>query len=249
MIGLGDLYSGALGATDTIDNFILVSPDFNTGIQTSDENKTNSAGFLFHVIGEESLNYQADITDHYVEDNATMQDHIAQKPLTILLSGYISELNNVVPVELRTLKNIANKLELLGAYTPTITATALRAYNTADQVYRAYKKTEDAYKTAIGGKGAVTKQAKAWNEFDTYFKNRTLFYVQTPWAKFKNMAIQTMRIVQSDTDKNSTDFEITFKQIRRASILLGNKKITKARGASTVVSKGPNVTSPFIQGV
>ena len=49
------------------------------------ENET----YLFDTRSDEELNLDSDITDHWVEANYTIQDHIGLKPMQITLSGYV----------------------------------------------------------------------------------------------------------------------------------------------------------------
>jgi len=50
------------------------------------------AGFLFDIEGEEIFELRSDITDHYVEDNTTIQDQWGRLPERITLNGYVGEL-------------------------------------------------------------------------------------------------------------------------------------------------------------
>ena len=70
---------------------------FWKGILENEKDKNSQRGFLFNILGEEVVTLTADATDHYVEDNSAIQDHIALKPITITLHGYIGEVNNVPP--------------------------------------------------------------------------------------------------------------------------------------------------------
>ncbi len=220
-MNLGELYQKALAGA-IISDLILVSPDEKLGIIPSNEPK-NVAGFLFHIMGEETTQLQADITDHFIENNSALQDHIAIRPRIITLSGYIGELNNVPPVALAPLKNAVDRLSPLGGVRPpplngllpSLTANAIRAYNMAEQLYRATEKMILAgYKTS--GTIIESRQQEAYDKLYKRFIARQLFYVQTPYGQWPNMAIQSMRITQDDRDKNSSDFTITFKEIRMA---------------------------------
>lgn len=52
---------------------------------------TGIAGFKFHIPQREQVTMSSDITDHYIEDNSPVQDHIACKPIEITLQGYQGE--------------------------------------------------------------------------------------------------------------------------------------------------------------
>jgi len=234
-MNLGSLYAGVLGTTSVLSDLILVSPDKQLGIIPSYQSK-DQRGFLFHIVGEESVSISSDITDHYIEDNTALQDHIALRPETITISGFIGELNNVTPDLLLPVKAVVDRLAMLGGYVPGLTSSALRAYNTAEQLYRIADKAKQAL-AKLSGFDSGTKQQKAFNEFYYHYLNRQLFYVQTPYAMFSNMAIQSMRFTQNEGDKNSSDIEITFKKIRLAQVLVTEKETSdKIKGSQ--VNKG-----------
>lgn len=50
------------------------------------------AGFLFDIVGDEMVMLTSEITDHYVEDNTAIQDHVALAPEQITVKGIVAEL-------------------------------------------------------------------------------------------------------------------------------------------------------------
>ncbi len=78
----------------------------------------------------------------------------------------------------------------------------------------------NAGQSVIGSSGlkketrAQSKEHIAFQQFYGYWRDRTLFTVQTPWAVFQNMAIKSLRAVQDAETRVITDFEVTFKMIR-----------------------------------
>jgi hypothetical protein len=198
---------------------------------------------IFNYEGEQTSTLKSDITDHYVEDNTAVQDQIALKPVMITTQGYIGELNDIPPNSLlAAAQTLANKLSIISGYLPSISATALIAYNEAVFVYNnalALANSAVSAATAIGGvlgnttpgingESVITgsgiqtfapnqnKQQTAYQQFYGYWSNRILFTIQTPWAVFENMAIDTLRAIQDAETNVITDFEVTFKQIRYA---------------------------------
>jgi hypothetical protein len=230
-----------------LSNLILVSPQKIVGYQPQTQPTDDGSipvqppKFLFNYEGENVVNLDSDITDHFVEDNTAIQDQIALTPEIITTQGFIGEVNNVVPEELEVLKIAAQKLEALGAYAPALTTTALLAYNSALQLYQTAQGARNAAVSSwssISGQGgqsvitgtetaeelaqirnqtqAQTKQQVAFNQFYGYWRSRTLFTVQTPWAIFKNMAIKSFKAVQDGETDQVTTFEVTFKLMRFA---------------------------------
>jgi hypothetical protein len=180
---------------------------------------------VFHYENENSLIFDSDITDHWVENNTTIQDHIGFKPITITVQGFIGELNDVVPdLEVfRIAKLLSEKLFALSAYIPAVSITALQAYNAAFQAYQIANNTANNVVTTWNtitnqnnNNEPQNLQQKMFAALYGYYSNRTLFTVQTPWQKFDDMAIKTVKAIQSGDSRTTSEFEVTFKQIRKA---------------------------------
>lgn len=221
----------------TLSNLILVSPQVNAGItpQLSAGSQSNLDKFLFHYNGEEEMSLESDITDHFVEDNTSLQDQISLRPETYTVHGYIGELNDVAPEILQPLKTAADKLTVLTAYTPGLSTTAQIVYANALQLYQVASLVKGAAVSlwdTIGGNNTQAtivngqlvpgntvqnQQQKAFQKFYGWWQARTLFTVQTPYAIFKNMAIKSLRAIQSEETRMITEFQITFKPIKFAS--------------------------------
>lgn len=231
---------GALGLTKrTPQNTQGYQPQNPVG-STTKSTAQQPPAFMFHYEGEQMVDCSADITDHWVEDNTTVQDQIAIKPPIVTTHGFIGELNNVPPAALAALQQAANALGAVSSYTPALSATALIAYTEAFAAYQlannVINNATSAFSSLSGGNGenvvssnglgnafnpatgSVTgnqnKQQTAFQFFLGYYNARTLFTVQTPWAVFQNMAIQSLKPVQDASTRMITEFQIVFKQIR-----------------------------------
>lgn len=248
-------------AATSLSNLILVSPQKTIGYQPQNAEgveRQQPPPILFHYEGEQTVSLESDITDHYVEDNTAIQDQIALKPEIITTHGYIGELNNVPPKALALLKTLANKLTTVSAYTPALSATALIAYNNAFLLYQvganALNSAVAAWSSITGQDGEnvissnglennvfnaatgtiknnQTKQQVAFQQFYGYWRARTLFTIQTPWAVFQNMAIKSLRAIQDPETRVITDFEVSFKMIRfsNTSQTLGQSPLAQGR--------------------
>lgn len=198
---------------------------------------------LFQYEGEQSVILESDVTDHFTEDNTVINDQVALRPETYSVTGYIGELTNAPPNRFfEYAKFAAEKITIIDAYTPALSVTALEAYNHAVFLYNIAINASNAavasYSSMWGsnneavitgndsqntldlftkeGIQAQNKQQIAFQQFYGYWRQRTLFTVQTPWAIFKNMVIKTLRAVQGEDSKVITSFEITFKILRFA---------------------------------
>lgn len=245
MINLSQL-SQAGNTAVTLSNLILVTPQQNVGIQPQNapsyEKNTEEQAptLLFNYNGEESVQIDTDITDHYIENNSAIQDQISLKPIMYTVEGFVGELNDIVPKALAPLKIAADKLTTIPGYVPGLSETALLAYTNALQAYQVAKAVKNnavsAWSSINGGGGASiingggiqnkpnqTQQQIYFQQLASYIANRTLFTVQTPWAIFQDMAITSFKAVQSGETRMITDFKITFKMLRFATTqLVGN---------------------------
>lgn len=228
-------------AATALSNLILVSPQKTIGYQP--QNPPNADGspstdappksLLFNYEGEQTGILQSEITDHFVEDNSAIADQIALKPERVTTHGFIGELNDIPPALLKIAQTLANKLTTVDAYVPALSTSALVLYNQAFQLYQIEQSVENSavstWDTLAGQGGesvisssgltsqpSQTKQQVAFQQFYGYWRNRTLFTVQTPWAVFQNMAIENLRAIQDAETDVITDFEVTFKMIRTA---------------------------------
>lgn len=261
-------------AATALSNLILVSPQKTVGYQPQNapswkkETSVPPPAILFNYEGEQSVALSSDITDHYIENNTAIQDQIALRPEIITTNGFIGELNDVAPAALKPIQELAQKLVTIGAYTPQLSATAQLAYNEA---FFAYQIGANLVNSAVsswssitgsGGQSVIngsginlqpnqTKQQIYFQQFYGYWKNRTLFTIQTPWAIFQDMAIQSLRAVQDAETRVITDFEVTFKLMRFATTLSTpntlNSNNFQGRGkyqSSSVVDLGTSALEP-----
>ena len=238
--------SSITSSIQAISNLIIVSPQSTVGYQPLNPVLPNGlpstapipSNFVFHYEGENTATMESDITDHYVEDNFAVQDNISLKPEIVTTAGFIGELNDVPDAFLAPLQLAAQKLTAIGGYTPQLSTTALIAYSeaqfleqTALNAVNSITSTVSAIsnvftggngQTVIGATGStegsnLNRQQAAFNKFYSYWRERTLFNVQTPWAVFQNMAILRLRAVQDAETNTISTFEVTFKMIRVAS--------------------------------
>lgn len=215
----------------------------------------NPPTLMFHYEGEQTATFESEITDHYIEDNTAIQDQIALKPTIVTTRGYIGELNNILPSFLLPLETAANALLIVDAYTPTLTqkgetdyADAVLAYETVNAVANAAVAAFTSLSNAFGGpdageigsntnvytvgSGIQNLQQSMFQSFYGYWNTRTLFNVQTPWAIFDNMAIQSVKAIQDAETQVISTFEVTFKQIRTSTTSLTGGLLSSGRAAT-----------------
>lgn len=232
-------------AAQAISNLVLVTPQQTVGLQP--QNFPDAEGrpstdaelpsFLFDIEGDQEISSVSEITDHWVENNTAIQDHWALRPLSYTVSGFIGELTTTVPGALKVIREIADRLETVGAYLPQVSVTAEIAYATAFQLYQV---GANAAKSAVNAWGTINNslsgangdtlisgggisegknqnaQQIAFQKLYGYQAERRLFRVQTPWAVLTDMAIESIKAVQDKNTREMTGFTVTFKMIRTA---------------------------------
>lgn len=262
--------SNATTAALALGNIALVVPSIVNGFAQSGayqpQNPPLSDGspsklpqpkaFLFDYDGEQSVELMSDITDHFTEDNTSIQDNIALKPVKIVTRGFISELNDIPPSFLQIARTIAQKLTAVSAYAPAVSETAQIAYNQAFQAYQTAISVANSAVSAwssissktsnptilsgneFSGEGLATsfsllstqsRQSIAFQIFYGYWTRRTLFTIQTPWAVHSNMAIESVRSLQNEDTAIISEFECRFKQIRTVRSATDQSDISQER--------------------
>lgn len=220
----------ALNAADTTNNLVnkfVVSPIVNLGI----------AGFEFDIFEEHKSELQAEITDHFVEDNSTRQDHIAIKPERFTLRGFVGELVDRQAEPKSEIAELAEKLTIINSYIPVVTGAARQlnslitdsgrtkeqfieqSVGTGVDLFQAYKELNPP----------DTAQAKAYNFFKALFDAKQLVAVDTPFGFKSDFAIENVISIQGD-NAFITDFAVILKEFREVSTELVDVDVKKAQG-------------------
>lgn len=188
-----------------------------TSLITSKKLKRGIEGFLFDVPLTDNVTFSAQITDHFAEDNNTIQDHIALEPVRITLTGKIGELVYTKQAGLTFLKAMVDRLSPLGILSPAQGLQATKAIAAANEVKSAidtitssYNNLADIFKDSP----SLNKQQTAFAQFENLFSNRSLISVETPWKTYTSMAIESWSADQDAETLMETTFTLTFKQMR-----------------------------------
>jgi len=214
----------------------------------------NIGGFIFDYENDTDIRLTSNITDHYVEDNTAIQDHIALAPVRITLRGFISELkqdNQTASGYSNFTQAITNKLATVPAYVGDFSTAALAkvqgvlntAQSLANSVDYAVSRINNIAGFFSNASPAQTKQAQAYQKLESLRDKKVLFSVETPYKIYDNMAIEILSFIQPETSKMISDISITLKQIRFASIEYTkfNEKLfagRRAQQAQAVADKG-----------
>ena len=257
----------ALTDPQTLENTSIFSSITNSFSQyvVAPLNAFGLGGYVFDIEGEGITHLENEITDHYVEDNTTVQDHIAVKPVRVVLRNYVGEIvyrrDNTTNTPLQQL---TQKLTVINSYLPALTAGAQQAANllinsqalpnsqTLNQLNNGdisglVDNAVNIYGMAQNLLPPVTRQQQAYQYFKSLATQKILFSVQTPHEFLSNMAIESVMAIQTAESKYISDFTITLKQMRFSSTKFVG--ITpQSQGATSVQSQAPQ-TNSNVQGL
>ena len=188
-------------------------------------------GFVFDIEGETSVNLNAEITDHYLEDNSAVQDHIAIRPKKVVMKSYVGELVYREDDSTDTfVQKAVQKLTTLTAYQPSLAQSAQQLIDFVKEgkvgdlsldniTLETVNKTTDYWAFVKNLGSPVSRQQRAYMYFKALMEGKFLVSVQTPFEFMNNMAIESVVAIQSEDSRFISDFSITLKQIRTVSIL------------------------------
>ena len=216
------------GAKDT---FKAAADTYNKGINligqyvVTPKGYEGTCGYIFDVVSEQSISLEAEITDHYVEDNSAIQDNKANKPKQITISGLVGEVVYTGPtIELQTLLLANEKLSSIDAFKPGLTQGAIQTLNkAATKIRNGFALANSLINTGVNllntfkkKSNTPTKQAFAYTWLETLYRTNYLCTVSTPFGFFDNMLIQGITATQSSESQSYSDFVIKFKEFRVA---------------------------------
>ena len=194
---------------------------------TGNQGSQGINGFLFDIVGDEELQFDSEVTDHYIETNSSIQDHIALRPRKYTLSGFVGELNDVLAQNIINALTTITGVSIVSPYMPTFSTQATQVYTQAATVaQQASTMAQNVVNSANGiyslFSGAATyanRQQAGYLTFlrlwqDQRLSNLNLCTVETPWDTLYNMAIENVRIVQKDASNMVSEFSVTFKEMR-----------------------------------
>lgn len=180
--------------------------------------------FAFDYQGDDSVEMDNDVTDHYLEDNTAVQDHIGVKPTMISMRGYVSELAlaqsvaNSISAALASVENTLSQADAyLGHYTPGVTQKMLtaitQAQSVAIQIEQAAARVAQIASFFTPGP-QYDKQQTAFATLSSLRLAGVVFTVFTPFQVFDNMVIVSLVATQPERTRTMSDFVVKMKQLR-----------------------------------
>lgn len=192
-------------------------------------------GFLFDIEGETNVNLSTEITDHYLEDTTTVQDHIAVKPKKVTLKGYVGELTYSPTGDSPTfVQKAVQKLTVVNQYLPALTRMGQQVFSAKKAIEesplnlnaltgaftsKTINRVSDYWAFVKNMVGRQSKQQQAYMYFKALMEQKIIVSVQTPFEFMSKMAIESVTAIQADGQKYMSDFSITLKEIRTVALV------------------------------
>lgn len=197
---------------------------------------TGIAGFKFHVPEKEQVKMQNDVTDHYVDTNSPVQDHVARKPITITLNGFQGDYFYSVNKIEDTLAKVIPTLSLVKQFLPRLPDS------TKQRLAKKYQQVTQTQKTPLALQNNGTEytlnsidlfklfqdlyklkspQTRAFFFLETLWRTNAVFTVETTWKRYNNMLITDITPIR-DNNADITEFSVSFKQINFTASLVEN---------------------------
>lgn len=183
--------------------------------------------FAFDMRETEEEDLEAEIPDHWLEDNTAAHDHIAIKPVRVTLSGYVAEVTLpalTIKTLLGALTAATNTLSQLPVFLGTQTAGNTQAINQAisqaqSVVVQVGQTIARAAQLANVLSGLLSgpsrnKQQRAFLQLKAYWQAGIIFTVHTPYETLTNMAIENIRVISPPDSQEWTEFVVRMKQLQ-----------------------------------
>lgn len=233
------IYQNAANLIASAANQAIVSP-------LGDPYTIGISGLIFDIVGDVGVDINSEISDHYVEENFAIQDHWAQKPIIVTLQGYAAEVVNVYrPNIISEIFTALVGLVPLSGLGPTFNAQDSQFYASFNNISQLGQNIINTTLTAfqIFGNAAtvVTRQQTVFQYLLNMWQTRQLCTVETPFAVFENMAIESIRPTQSGETTKISEFVVRFKQILTVASVQGtsNAQSTQTQNAGTTSTIPP----------
>lgn len=179
------------------------------------------AGYLFNIVTDDAVDLESEITDHFIENNTAIQDHIALKPEIISVRGLVAELAGIQPTQ-GNISQQTNALPEIPGYLPEFTdgvvQTMVQMEIEPERQQAAISDSQSLfgyYNSRSPQEPNQTKQSYVFGYFYQLWKGRQLFSVETPWGIWNNMAIMSLNATQGEDTRTVSDIRIQFKRISK----------------------------------
>ena len=191
-------------------------------LSTPKKEEVGIGGFTALVRVSESYNLSADVPSTPVESGAIVNDHIIRKPLTLSISGDVSDLYKKPSETIRQFqKSQAEIGNVTSQYAPSRTQAQLsKANSLANDAVDALRRIDNLIDTGnqaadlFGNRDSDTKggQEAFLDAMESYYFSGTPLSVDMPYRRHDMMVITSLTS-SYDNKTNSTTFSIDLQKI------------------------------------
>ena len=207
------------------------------------------SGFVFNVIDDEEVFVDSDVTDHFVEQNYAIQDHIALKPIHFTLKGLMGELTYLIGQSSNPILNSILALAPLTEVNPEFNVQDSQVYSAIAgaiaQASEIFNLIPNPASLIANLSNIQTQQQAAFNFFLNMRNNRQLVTIQTPYGLLTNYIIESFRALQPGDSRFLSHFTVTFKQIQVVSTAVApTSSSPNPAGTGTQTGPATNANPP-----
>lgn len=198
---------------------------------------------VLDVVTEEEPTYEADVTEHPVEDGPEISDHIQLKNPTLRLKGTIS----ATPLDLAT--SIGN-LVSTGLGILTSSQTRANFFNAGIQQAAGAIGASLLQGAALNPSSLISGSADAMARsiFMSAYERKARFDVVTKRVRYPNMVIESMSFPRDKDTGQQLIFELHLKQVRIVSsqvVKIGTTSDSVLNSATSLLGLGSQGTTPL----
>jgi len=205
-------------------NATVIAPALNLGL----------AGLKFSIPKSHILHASSEITNHFLANGTPVQQHIANNPITITLTGEIHELTILDLANSKTgiLQNVTEKLTTIAALAPAISSTYSNARKAiaagtvgnatnADIASNSVNASTNLYSLYKNMLSLSTNQGKTAQFILALRDGKVGLGIDTSrFGYFTDMYIDDFRFIGRDNTEQISDIEVILKKLRFTSTQL-----------------------------
>ncbi len=184
------------------------------------------SGFAFDFYDSDEFELDVEASDHWAEDNSSIEDHAAVSPIRGTLSGFVGEYvvpnpNSGLSGALRQLQQKMSTVNAYaGKYTPgtvqSIVGKVAGAISTGQNYVNEVSQYAQQAQNLLGifSPTSATRQQKALAILAAAALSRQTFTLNLPWVQIQNVMITKVRATQGGETASKSEFSVSVQQIR-----------------------------------
>lgn len=226
----------------------------NVDTVTVDVMNSDIAGFRFHILEREQVEMELDVTDHYIDTNRPVQDHIAWKPVKVTMVGRCGKYFNDISTNIGHSVAYYQTMGIINAYLPKNTDfTIIRKIKsevsrmTGNGVFNriANSLTSNIYGILLNAIKQLNfdliesfneqvkiedEQTNTFMYLEGLWQSGLPVKIKTSWREYDNMIIANVKPLRENS-ADISEFTVSFKRLNTTNQIITDTKIAKERTA------------------